>query len=152
MKALAFLHESKTLKALSHPKRLEIVHLLASRELTATDIQRMTGFPQANLSQHLRELKVARVIVAERDSKNIRYRLAHPSFLQISKILQETSAPQKPKSRETKKSEVQDVVCGMWVEPAATKFQTIYKGATYFFCASGCQKHFVKSPETYAKR
>ncbi len=152
MKVSVFQHETKVLKALSHPKRLEIVHLLGSRELTATDIQRMTGFPQANLSQHLRELKVARIIVAERESKNIRYRLAHPSFLQITKILQETSAPQKAKTRETKKSEVQDLVCRMWVEPAGTPFQTIYKGATYFFCASGCQKHFVTSPEKYAKR
>lgn len=152
MKQAAFQHEAAMLKALSHPKRLEIVHLLGHRELTATEIQRMTGFPQANLSQHLRELKVARVIVAERESKNIKYRLAHPSFLQINKILRETSAPQKPKSRDTNATAVQDLVCGMWVEPTATKFQTIYKGATYFFCASGCQHRFVKSPELYVKR
>lgn len=144
-----FRQEAGVLKALSHPKRLEIVHLLSHRVLTATDIQRMTNFPQANLSQHLRELKVARVIVADRAGKHISYRLSHPNFLRLTRLVEELGTPKSAQPRETNTTEVQDPVCEMWVEPAAAKWQSLYKGATYFFCASGCYHRFQKSPVAY---
>lgn len=149
MKTSSFTTEANMLKALGNPKRLEIVHLLGHQHLTASQMQDMTGFPQANLSQHLRELKEANVVVAVRQGKNIVYRLAHPNFGHIIQTLATTSAPRKATHREIHRTEVQDLVCQMWVEPAAAKWQTIYKGATYFFCASGCQKQFLKSPERY---
>lgn len=150
MTTAGFRQEASILKALGHPKRLEIVHLLSRRQLTATDIQRMTGFPQSNLSQHLRELKVARVVVADRNGKNISYRLTHPNFLQLTQVVHDLRAPKAAQARETNKTEVQDPVCGMWVEPAAARWQTLYKGATIFFCASGCLQRFQKTPVRYA--
>lgn len=149
MKHSTYATEARFLKALSHPKRLEIVHLLGHRQLTAGEIERMTGFPQANLSQHLRDMKIAKVIVAVRRGRHITYRLTHPNFLQIGSSLAAISAPRKATAREMSRREVQDPVCGMWVEPAAAKWQTLYKGATYFFCASGCQRHFLRSPKKY---
>ncbi len=151
MKSHTYTTEARILKALSNPKRLEIIHLLGHRDLTATDIQRMTGFPQANLSQHLRELKLARVIVAVRKSRFIHYRVAHRDVLHMLKMLEDVSSHRAATKHETSRSEVQDLVCQMWVEPSSAKWQTIYKGATYFFCASGCQKHFMKSPEKYVQ-
>lgn len=149
MKSPSYAPEARFLKALSHPKRLEIVHLLGQRQLTAGEIETMTGWPQANLSQHLRELKLAKIIVAIRQGKNIHYRLTNPKFLTIGATLATISAPRKATAREGSRTVVQDVVCGMWVEPVAAKWQTLYKGATYFFCAAGCQKNFVRSPERY---
>ncbi len=149
MNTSAYTIEAGFLKALGHPKRLEIIHLLSHRQLTAGAIERMTGYPQANLSQHLRELKLAKIIIAERQGKNIRYRLTNPQFLTISKTLTSLSTPQKAKARGTTQTEFQDPVCGMWVEPAAAKWQSLYKGATYFFCASGCQHSFIHSPGRY---
>ncbi len=144
-----FQREAIMFKALSNPKRLEIVHLLSHRELTATDIQKMTGFPQANLSQHLRELKDGRVVVAVRRGKHITYRLSDPRFSVLTAVLQDIHSPKAPKQQETKKSEVQDLVCGMWVEPASARWQSLYKGATYFFCAAGCRRQFLHSPQSY---
>lgn len=144
-----FHREAAVLKALGHPKRLEIVQVIGGHGLTATDLQRMTGFPQANLSQHLRELKEARVIVAKREGKFIRYRLSHPLLLQLTRLLRDVSQPRRARKIETKPTEVKDPVCGMWVEPAASQWQVIYKGATYFFCASGCSKRFTAYPERY---
>ena len=149
MTSAVFHHEAATLKALANPKRLEIVYLLGQRQLTASEIEQMTGFPQANLSQHLRELKEGRIIVAERSGKNIRYRLTHPNFRRLAKILAETTTPKPAQNRETQPSEVQDPVCGMWVEPASARWQNLYKGATFFFCASGCYHRFRKSPTVY---
>ncbi len=149
MKKTTFSREAKMLKALAHPKRLEIIHLLHDRELTASDIQRMTGFPQANLSQHLTLLKEAQVVVAVRTGKNIHYRLSHPNFVKMSKLVEESRAPRPAQKKETNDRQVKDPVCGMWVEPAATRWQTLYKGATYFFCASGCEHRFLKNSEHY---
>jgi ArsR family transcriptional regulator len=149
MKQAWFQAEAQILKALAHPKRLEIVHLLHGRVLTASQIQHMTGLPQANVSQHLRLLKVARVIVAVRHGQSISFRLAHPNFSQLSRVL-ESTRQQNPTDRQHNKTwRVQDTVCGMWVEPVTARWQTVYKGATYFFCASGCHQRFEKNPEKY---
>jgi len=149
MKTSTFLRESKILKALAHPKRLEIIHLLRHQVLTASEIQRMTGFPQANLSQHLTLLKEGQIVVAVRTGKNIRYRLSHSNFSQVSTLLEQTRASRPAQKEESNQRQVQDPVCGMWVEPAATRWQTLYKGATYFFCASGCERRFLKNSEDY---
>jgi YHS domain-containing protein len=46
---------------------------------------------------------------------------------------------------------VADVVCGMKVVPSSAEWKTIYKGATYYFCASGCFKKFTNNPEQYVR-
>lgn len=110
----------------------------------------MTGFPQANLSQHLTLLKQAQIVVAVRTGKNISYRLSHPNFLMMSKLIEESKTVRPAQKKESSQSQVQDPVCRMWVEPAATRWQALFKGATYFFCASGCERRFIKTPERYA--
>ena len=42
-----------------------------------------------------------------------------------------------------------DVVCGMDVIEEKTKHQSMYLGATYYFCSNACQKHFDNFPERY---
>lgn len=150
MTKTVFRHEARQFKALAHPKRLEILSLLHRHQLTASDIQQMTGFAQANLSQHLALLKSAQIIVAVRHGQHIRYRLSHQNFWRASQLLAATQVVRMAKKHESSATQVQDPVCQMWIEPAAARWQTIYKGATFFFCASGCHRRFVKSPAMYA--
>ena len=42
-----------------------------------------------------------------------------------------------------------DPVCGMTVEPNTTDITAEIDGETYFFCAEGCRKSFVKNPQKY---
>ena len=42
-----------------------------------------------------------------------------------------------------------DVVCGMEVNPAHTKFHIEYKEEVYYFCSLNCKNHFVNDPEKY---
>lgn len=42
-----------------------------------------------------------------------------------------------------------DPVCDMTVDEKTAKFTSVYKGATYYFCALGCKKEFDKEPEKY---
>ncbi|HTW89342.1 MAG TPA: heavy metal translocating P-type ATPase [Candidatus Binataceae bacterium] len=44
---------------------------------------------------------------------------------------------------------VKDPVCGMAVDPAATKHRADYRQATYSFCSAGCRKRFESNPEKY---
>ena len=63
-------------KALSSPRRLEIVDLLAQGERTVEEIARETAMSVASASQHLQALKAARMVEARREGLYIHYRLA----------------------------------------------------------------------------
>ncbi len=63
-------------KALSSPKRLEILDLLAQAERTVEEIARETAMPVASASQHLQVLKGARMVETRREGLYVNYRLA----------------------------------------------------------------------------
>ncbi|HKC19429.1 MAG TPA: YHS domain-containing protein, partial [Candidatus Dormibacteraeota bacterium] len=44
---------------------------------------------------------------------------------------------------------VQDPVCGMTVDPAATEESSEHRGTTYYFCSAGCKQAFDKDPAKY---
>ena len=77
------------LKAISHPKRLEIIHLLRDQELNVSEILTMLGLPQANLSQHLMVLREAGVVVTRKEGKQVYYKVAHVNFIKASDLLRE---------------------------------------------------------------
>lgn len=149
MQTLVYKREAVILKALAHPKRLEILYLLQKHELTASQIEDMTSFPQANVSQHLHLLKTAQIILATRSGKQIRYQLTHPNFMKASGLIQSVTNPRL--RMDARGIEVRDLVCGMTIAPASAGFSTIHKGATYYFCAAGCQQKFLRTPNTYVK-
>lgn len=63
-------------KALSSPRRLEIVDLLAQGERTVEEIAGETAMSVASASQHLQVLKAARMVEARREGLYAHYRLA----------------------------------------------------------------------------
>jgi rhodanese-related sulfurtransferase/DNA-binding transcriptional ArsR family regulator len=63
-------------KALAHPKRLEILDLLAQAERTVEEIATQTAMPVANASQHLQVLRGARMVEVRREGLYAHYRLA----------------------------------------------------------------------------
>ena len=75
-KDLIFEQFARIGKALSHPKRLEILDLLAQAERTVEQIARETTMPVANASQHLQVLKAARMVEVRREGLYAYYRLA----------------------------------------------------------------------------
>ncbi len=42
---------------------------------------------------------------------------------------------------------VQDVVCGMWVDPAKARGKAGYGGKTFYFCSPRCEEKFKADPE-----
>jgi Cu+-exporting ATPase len=48
-------------------------------------------------------------------------------------------------------SDVRDPVCGMTVDPAASKHHAIHEGALYRFCSAHCQQKFESDPKKYSQ-
>ena len=63
-------------KALSSPRRLEMVDLLAQGERTVEEIAKETSLSVASASQHLQVLRAARMVEVRRDGLYMHYRLA----------------------------------------------------------------------------
>jgi ArsR family transcriptional regulator len=73
--------QAETLKTLAHPRRLEIIHLLACKPASVGRLATELGLAQPNVSQHLALMRAVGVVEAERDGREIRYRLADPDIL-----------------------------------------------------------------------
>jgi rhodanese-related sulfurtransferase/DNA-binding transcriptional ArsR family regulator len=63
-------------KALSSPKRVEILDLLGQAERTVEALARATGMGVTNTSAHLQALKAARLVETRKEGTKIYYRLA----------------------------------------------------------------------------
>jgi rhodanese-related sulfurtransferase len=63
-------------KALSSPKRLELIDLLCQSEKTVETLAKETGLTVANTSQHLQTLRAARLVEAEKEGLYVKYRCA----------------------------------------------------------------------------
>ena len=44
-----------------------------------------------------------------------------------------------------------DVVCGMEVEPTQSSVKTEFEGETYYFCSTDCCEEFLQHPEQYTE-
>jgi len=70
---------SKVAKAMANPVRLEIIDLLAQGPFPVEQIARYTGQSVANTSQHLQNLKNAKLVEINRNGNFIYYSLASQS-------------------------------------------------------------------------
>jgi rhodanese-related sulfurtransferase len=80
-------------KAVSSPKRLELLDLLCQGERTVEVLAKESGLSLANASQHLQGLRAARLIEAERDGVFVTYRLANQEvceFFRAMRVLAES--------------------------------------------------------------
>jgi ArsR family transcriptional regulator len=64
-----------TLKTLANPRRIEILHALACGPIEVGRLAKSLGASQPNVSQHLAVLRGAGIVEAERDGREVRYRL-----------------------------------------------------------------------------
>ncbi len=142
---------AELLKALAHPKRLEIIHLLRDQSLSVSQIQNMLDLPQANLSQHLQILRQAKVLGCNKQGKQIYYHVSHTNFIKACDLLREFLIETSPDSAlcdelKLKMSQLvpitTDPVCGMRISPKTASFSISHKDQQYFFCASGCLRDF----------
>jgi ArsR family transcriptional regulator len=73
--------QAEVLKTLASPRRLEILHVLAHGPVEVGRLAEAIGATQPNVSQHLGVLRGAGIVEAERDGREVRYRLADPDVM-----------------------------------------------------------------------
>ncbi|EOD00293.1 ArsR/SmtB family transcription factor [Caldisalinibacter kiritimatiensis] len=81
--------EVKILKALAHPIRLKIVKKLSEGTLCVCELNADVEFSQSNLSQHLRVLKDAGIVISERDGSKILYSIKNEKVLEVIKLIED---------------------------------------------------------------
>lgn len=158
MYSVLFEQQAQLLKALAHPRRLEIVHLLRDQTLCVTDIYAMLDLPQANISQHLTLLKDAGVVQSQRQGKQIWYKITDPEILHACDLLRGVLLGKLDDKNFKKVLDVNlqelvplthDPVCNMRVSPKTAGATSTHQQHQYFFCASGCKKLFDTNPTHY---
>jgi rhodanese-related sulfurtransferase len=80
-------------KAVSSPKRLELLDLLCQSERTVEVLAKESGLTVANASQHLQVLRTARLVEAEKEGLYVVYRLADTAvceFFHAMRVLAES--------------------------------------------------------------
>ena len=71
-------------KGLAHPARVRILEVLvASPDVSVTDLIADTGLDASNVSQHLAVLRRNNLVVAERRASQVFYRLAYPDVADL---------------------------------------------------------------------
>ncbi len=73
--------QAEVLKTLASPRRLEILHRLAEGPCEVSRLADDIAASQPNVSQHLAVLRSAGIVDAERDGREVRYRLTDPDVM-----------------------------------------------------------------------
>lgn len=86
---LIFELHAKLCKALSNPKRLEIIATLRDREMNVGELAELLAIPIGNLSQHLNMMKGVGMLNSRKEGNVVYYSLATPKMLDAFDILRE---------------------------------------------------------------
>jgi DNA-binding transcriptional ArsR family regulator len=73
--------QAQVLRTLASPRRIEILHALARGPIEVGRLAAVIGASQPNVSQHLAVMRAAGIVEAERDGREVRYRLADPDVM-----------------------------------------------------------------------
>lgn len=80
--------QADVLRALAHPRRLEILHQLADGPVEVSMLAARLGISQPNASQHLSVMRTAGVVEAERTGREVRYRVSDPDVIVACALMQ----------------------------------------------------------------
>ncbi len=80
---------ARVAKALSAPKRLELLDLLSQAPRTVDALSRQAGVSVANVSQHLQILRAANLVTAQKQGLFVEYRLADDDVARTLVILRQ---------------------------------------------------------------
>jgi len=87
-------------KAMSSPKRLQLLNILCQGEHSVDELADKTEQSSANASAHLKKLKRARLVETRKEGRRVFYRLANDSVARLWLSLRDMGLDQIPEARE----------------------------------------------------
>lgn len=138
-------YDEEALEAALKQTDSRYVALVSSKkrsESVARDLERSGVSPE-----RLRSLKVpAGLDIGARTPQEIALSiLAEIVALRRSRIVERQAKTEE--ERQTRLA--RDPVCGMEVDPSGAMYTSEHEGQIYYFCASGCQRTFIRQPKDY---
>jgi ArsR family transcriptional regulator len=73
--------QAEICRTLAHPARIAILHLLADGPHEVNRLAGVLGISQSNASQHLSVMRAAGLVEADRDGREMLYRLTDPDVI-----------------------------------------------------------------------
>jgi DNA-binding transcriptional ArsR family regulator len=83
-----FEKQSEICKMLSNARRLHILYELRAGQKTVSELSRLTGLRQANVSQHLALMRRSRMVVERRMGNSVFYHLADARIAKACDLMQ----------------------------------------------------------------
>ena len=74
-------------KGMAHPKRIQIIATLKGGEKTVNELAKLTGIPQANMSQHLSVLRQLGLLVTRRDGTSVYYSISDSRIVEACELV-----------------------------------------------------------------
>lgn len=85
---------------LSNSTRLKIIESLENGENTVSELVSEIGVRQANLSQHLAELRKRGLVEARKEGANVYYKISNPKIIQACDLIREVLYEQISESKD----------------------------------------------------
>ena len=74
-------------RGMAHPKRIHILRTLKGGEKTVGELARLTGLPQANVSQHLALLRQFGLLSTRREGASVYYDIADHRIVEACELV-----------------------------------------------------------------
>jgi ArsR family transcriptional regulator, virulence genes transcriptional regulator len=74
-------------KTLANPKRLQVLALLATEEMSVGELASVLDLPLSNVSQHLAHLKARGLVVSRKAGQTVHYSLADRRIIQACTLI-----------------------------------------------------------------
>jgi DNA-binding transcriptional ArsR family regulator len=79
--------QANVLRMLAHPRRLEMLHVLADGPIEVGRLATRLHLSQPNVSQHLALLRSAGLVDLDRNGREVRYQLSDPEVMRACSIM-----------------------------------------------------------------
>jgi ArsR family transcriptional regulator len=79
--------QASVLRMLAHPRRLEMLHVIAEGPVEVGRLALRLGISQPNASQHLALLRASGLVQLERNGREVRYQLTDPAVITACEIM-----------------------------------------------------------------
>lgn len=76
-------YTSRSLRAIAHPVRLQILCFIGEKEASVKDIVANVGTSQSNISQHLSVMRAKDIVASKKVANRVFYHVINSTVLQI---------------------------------------------------------------------